>query len=613
MNFTGTEILKKREFYAQPSNVEFSIDCSVNSLEPFRIGVSGSKSIELLLSGGRVFDGDSFIYTYSTYQNLNFLIQSSEDSYNLFQNGVPLLIGRPIQTGHFSYFYVTRENQDTNMEFSVEVFGSESPSYTITQNLILTKSGQSAVTGYISNYGAWPLKVFQSNAIPPDGIEYNNFAGSIQNGESGELVFSGNFDSLTLPQSIFTQFYTSFDERDLYIGIVDARNFDRFVVINPLEFGFSENGYAQSFVTYTNYSGENISDYPTNLTITAEYVAGSGVREIDIGTVSYSINGFGSFFESGLLTGLYSVETGIGLASGFVFASGARFSWATGFATGIFVGVGTGLATGENYYGPAVGEFTAIITGLINNGSGTVQINGIHSGVADGAMAIGYTGYINATGYIDISKMQNGDYFYITSLTDPLIRGFQFFNETGLVSYLSGKSNVHKVKSYYEDGIVYLESLYSGTEGNGQIISPGNCGFGEFLSSLQLYGGENIGETGFYAVAVEPFWGDVQITLTGSGNYNGIISSESNATFRYVKTFTGAWDIKTGMSEDSLTSLKRPGFFDSNMISGSGLLPPNSFFIMAIQHNGDGFTEDTFRLTISGDNVVAPIQQEITN
>ncbi len=72
------------------------------------------------------------------------------------------------------------------------------------------------------------------------------------------------------------------------------------------------------------------------------------------------------------------------------------------------------------------------------------------------------------------------------------------------------------------------------------------------------------------------------------------------------ETFTGAWDVYTGVSATSLVRLSA----STGLFSGSGNFPANSFINMQIMYSG--VSGNQAQLVISGNEVLNPVNQVIT-
>jgi hypothetical protein len=208
--------------------------------------------------------------------------------------------------------------------------------------------------------------------------------------------------------------------------------------------------------------------------------------------------------------------------------------------------------------------------------------------------------------------MEMGDSFYIGNLNSPLVKGVQFVNETGLVYYLSG-TPTHQVNGIYNGGEILLSALRAGEAGNSIQIQEYQCSFGGGLYAYTPYltGGMAVGTTGDAVVALGAFTGSTSTLLTGSGSYQQIMSGNATGLFLYTRTFTGAWDVQTGLNPFTLVSMKAAGTFSANAFSGSLSLPPNSQMTLRIISSGDNINTDAARLIVSGSEILNPITQTL--
>jgi len=222
------------------------------------------------------------------------------------------------------------------------------------------------------------------------------------------------------------------------------------------------------------------------------------------------------------------------------------------------------------------------------------------------SFSIFYTGYVNSTGYLSLSGTEIGTTFYIGDESLPLVKGVQFNNETGLVYYLSGQS-AHKVSSYFDGLLVKFASLYSGSLGNDIFIRNLDCNkspLSDFSSNLT--GGLNIGATGLSVYSInQPFSGFVNTVITGSGLYSQAVTGNQEGYFTFSRTFTVAWDLLTGFSQDALFAVAET---NSERISGHAILGPNSSVIFQINHYDSDFNIETVKFTVSGNEIFNPIQ-----
>jgi len=611
MQFTGQELTIKRNFYTQINDVGMSLECSVdNTTGVYHFGLSGLQGIvDFRLESGRMFFNNQFIHSYRAFQPFSLVAQIGSGA-NVIKDGAALVYGQPTNTGSFDYFYFQRDNAGMGAVFDLNISGDTTPSFSITDKGYLFSSGQRGVTGYFVNQGAFPIKVFNSNILATQNYTFGKLANTINVANTGIFAYSGDFNTIDFTQPILTTFNTNFGNLDILFTIVDTRTFDRFVLLQEIIPSFNTSGVLNQDVNYLNYSGGFVTDaFNTQLYFSLGYISGSGTQADSsfLPTYPYVTVGYGNFLESGRLTGQYRFPTGNGIVSGEYIVNLNVFSWATGAATGFFSGNGTGLATGINYTGAATSAFTGLFIANIQDGSGTFVNTSRLSGTPVGpAYSLGFTGYNDATGFINTDGLWLNDVIYIGSLTSPIVKGFQFTSNQTLAAYLSG-APIHQVNGIVNSGIVQLTSLIDGTAGNGLIVTSGDCNIGSLSASRFLTGGYNVGSTGVVVVQSGNYSAVIPLTITGSGSYAVPLSGSTTGAFYYARTFTGVWDILTGINSDALVSLKIPGGFNDNTISGSGVFPPNSFVNLQVVYYDDGIGSDSASLTISGAEVLEPL------
>lgn len=619
MQFTGTQLTVKRSFYTQTGNFGVGLNCTLNSTTgTYWFGVSGDQgSFEFMLQSGRITQNGLFLHTYQSNREIALEAQFNTGQFNLISATTPLAFGQPKATGNYSTFYFRRASPDLSGTFNLYVTGDSFPAYTLQNQGFLTQSGQGSVTGYLLNQSLFPIRVFNSNAINPQNLAFGVLAGYVSGAASGAFAYTGDFTQFDFTQSILTTFATNFGNLSVNFNIYDVRAYRTFVTFAPIaDYGFSPTNTLTRTLFYNNWSGQFQSNgFNAALNFRLDYVSGAG-QFVEAGfrpVARYSITGIGSFANNGFLTGAASGVTGDsnGL-SGFYSIAISQFAWATGAVSGLFSTVGSGTATGVGYSGLAVGTFTGMATGVILNGSGTLLVSGPQVGIASSATSLSYSSYTNATGYVNITGLQRGDYFYVGVQSIALTKGVQFVNETGLVAYFSGAPQ-HEVNSYYDGSVVQLIALASGTAGNGVFVRSGNCQAGFFTATPFLTGGANNGTTGLAVIPTSPFSGSLSFTITGSGTYSTLISGFGTGTFIYTKTFTGDWDLLTGLNAGALVSLKQPGSFNVNSISGSGNFAPNSSLVFQVAHARNPFVTEVALLTISGAGVLSGISQLLAN
>lgn len=618
MQFTGQELTKKRNFYTQTGNFGFGLACSVDNINgKYNFGFSGNQyNFEIVLQSGKILKNGLMIHDYQAFKDFNLEIEISSGNYNIKKNDVPMIFGLQKNTGYFDYFYFNRENTGLGAIFNVYITGDNYPLYIITDKGYLINSGQTGVTGYFINQSQFLINVFDSSADGLQGLEFNKLNTGISGFNTGKFVYSGDYSQFDFTQPILTTFNTNFNNATVLFYINDLRQYDKFVLLNDInDFSFNSDFILNRDLSYNNYSGGFITDtFNTNLIFIIKSISGSGSFSSTHFAINTQYTGmvYGNIFESGILTGQIAIPTGDETLTGNLIINLSQFAWATGVATGRFNGIATGYGTGLGYTGRSVGIITGLLTGFIYDGSGTLNIFQNQTGIPSNPISLDYQFFNSATGYINISGLHYNDIIYIGVDSPALIKGLQFFNETGLIYYLSGNQE-HKVNGFYSGGQIYLTSNQLGINGNGTFVKIDNCDIGSALFSPFLTGGAQSGSTGLSVVYIQPFTGYFTNIITGSGNYSIFVSGNGNGTFFYNKTFTGSWDLLTGLDAASLTSLKRPGNYNSNTISGSGIFPPNSTINFQLTHNKDQFTTDALQLIISGLDVINPINQIINN
>lgn len=618
MQFTGSQLTAKRSIYTQNANFGFAVDCLVdNTTGRYDFGVSGDNGvIAITLQSGRMMLGNVFLHNYTPYERFYVECQITTDTYNVLKNDTPMVYGVGKVSGNYDTLFFSRNAPTLFADFNVNVSGQNVPNVTIQNQGYLLTSTQSAVTGFYSNNGSYPVRVFDSTVQSAQDLDFSALAGNVAVGTSSGFAFSGDFDAFDFTQPILVDFSTNYGNADILFTIVDARSFNRFVILQNIPtFTFNAANQLNRNLSYSNYSGGFITDsFPAGLSFSLQYVSGSGTFSTPdfIDGARYSTMVYGSFLQSGVLTGQTSFVTGNGTLSGSYVVDVTRFGWATGPATGTFSGMGTGLASGDGYTGAAYGSVTGTITAQISDGSGTFLFNSLAVGSGFNAVSANYPSYINATGYLTVSGLHTRDFFYIGTTALPIVKGVQFTNETGLVYYLSGAPQ-HKVSSYTASGVIYLESLYSGSVGNSIFVAPDSCDVGSMNYSPFLTSGADIGATGLPVVAIAPFLAPITQTITGSGNYSALATGFADGTFYYTKTFTGQWDLLTGTTLNNLVSIKRAGNFTDTAMGASGNFTPNGTVAFRVAHVNNAFSTDEARLVISGGNVLNPIVQMLSN
>jgi hypothetical protein len=624
MIFTGQELTLKRNFYTQTGCYGFVMSATVDTATgAYYFGLSGNGGvIDFRLESGRIYYSNQFVHSYKPFEEFTIEAQFSSGHTNVLKNDSPLVYGMPKATGHYDYFYFTRGSTDMGGEFDVNISGNNAAIYSITQQGYLFASGQNSVTGWFTNQSEFPIHVFNSAEQSSVIYEFGTLAGNIPAGASGAFTYSGDYETLDFSQPILTTFATNYGDAEILFSIIDARSYPYFVQITaPTDFGFNVENVLNRDVSYLNYSGGLITDgFDTRLTFLLGYVSGSGYFTTLTG---YSVPGYGNFVESGNVTGWVDNVTGSYPITGS--------AWATGAATGFFSGVGTGIVSGIGYTGLGTGYMTGLSTGFIRPGSGTLTIDS-HVGRGVTSLAIGLTGQIYATGYLDLGSLIDGDSFQIIVpngtdyeasplaritcnylpldpadclFDDPQAANTDFPTATDLIECLSGFADIGINGTYDGGDLIYFTATTIGTVGNGiaftgtNLILPGT-GFTTGGHDGYLYAGT-------VAPVGQPFTGSFPLVVAGSGSY--VVPLTGLYYLPYAKTFTGSWQFATGTSASTLVTFVP---VSDVLYSGSGIFPPNSSVNIQVTYIPSGATPDGAYLIVTGDGVVNGINQILT-
>lgn len=616
MQFTGSELVKKRNFYTQNENFGVSVDFSLSDAsKKYEFGLSGTNLVSLIFQSGVIKYNDLFVGSYLPNNDYSILIQLTNQKLNLIKDSSDLVYGMNKQTGDYNYFFFSRENAEINAEFDFVLSGQNLPKYTIESVGFLLTKESNEVVGKFFNQAENEIRIFNSTAQNTQNLSYEYQLTGIAPSSFSLFKFTGDYNFFDFSQTILTNFSTNFGDTSVEFQILDVSSLERAIIFDEISsYSFGENNSITRNLFYTNYSGGLASDsFNSDLEFVLKNINGTGDFEVSDFAQAASFTGLalGSFLESGIVTGFATINTGNSLISGNYNVFFDRFQWATGLATGFFTGFGTGLASGLNYTGAAYGPMSGIVIREISNGSGTfVLSNSFVTGFPFlSGMAINYTGYANATGFIDISDVPINGAFYIGVESNPIVNGIHYFEETGFVSYISGNSQ-HKVSAYIDGSLIKLTALESGEAGNGIFVRNFGCNPAISIFSPVLTGGVNFGETGFSVFNVgQPFSGFIDLVITGSGDYTQFVSGNEAGVFKFRRTFSGDWGFYTGLSEGALEAVP---LLNDSTYSGFASLPPNSSIVFEIRHNDSEFNEETSQLSISGDLVLNPINQLIT-
>lgn len=448
MQFTGSELTLKRNFFTQTGYYGFVMSATVdNTSGEYHFGLTGNAgTIDFTLQSGRIYQGSQLLHSYQANQEFVIEGQFSSGANNVLKDNVPLSYNVPKSTGYFDYFYFKRASTALGAEFDVVISGNNLPIYSITNQGYLYSTGQSAVTGWFINQSQFPIKVFDSTIQASANYSFGKLASNVTAANSGAFAYTGDYSTIDVSQPILTSFDTNFGDVSVLFSIVDARSLATFVQLTgPTDFTFNASNVLNRDVSYLNFSGGVVSDsFNTNLTFLLGYVSGSGYFT---NLTGYSVPGYGDFQKSGLLTGLVSTITGSWPVTGA--------SWATGAATGFFSGMGTGIVSGIGYTGLGTGYMTGLGTGFIFSGSGTLGI--IYPLIGIGISATGTFAPVGQpyTGAFPITITGSGAYVAALTGLHYLPYAKTFTNSWGLATGSSATNLINFV--------AVSSTLYSGS------------------------------------------------------------------------------------------------------------------------------------------------------
>jgi hypothetical protein len=280
MEFTGSELIIKRNFYSQTGMSWFGLNCRVdNTSGTYHFGLSGTNGVlDFKLESGRILHNDRFLHSYRSFEE--FIIEGaiSPHKFNLTKNTIPLLYGADKNTGAFDYFYFQRDKTSSNAEFDLVISGDNVPSYEISNNGYLFTTGQDSVTGYFINRGEYPIRVFNSAIFASAFYDFGKLANTnIERNQTGIFTLTGDFAEIDLSQPILTTFNTNFGDTTIIFNIIDVSTANKFVFLNDIEPPvLSVDHTVSRNLSYLNFSGGFVASFDTHLTFALEHITGSG-------------------------------------------------------------------------------------------------------------------------------------------------------------------------------------------------------------------------------------------------------------------------------------------------------------------------------------------------
>jgi hypothetical protein len=278
---------------------------------------------------------------------------------------------------------------------------------------------------------------------------------------------------------------------------------------------------------------------------------------------------------------------------------GGRFNTPIAFVTYTGIGTYTGFIDNVTYkeydvvgYYPITGR----ITGFTRSGFLDVSNTVISQAPVSGDTYPYYpipTGFINASGYIevDFSQIRNFDYFtiygnnfvYHSNSSEYPFPSY-FNNIDTLYQIITGIGPDLGISSVLDNNKIFINSLRTGSLGNTPISTTNTGAF----KILGMSGGQDIFPRvyNYYYVINDGVISGIEIVPMVTGNINrfilatGFYYSNSGtgtvtgniSTFTGIRYFTGVWDIATGNLTTPLQS-----FLRNRWISGNSFIQNNEY------------------------------------
>ena len=615
----------KRGFYSQTGNFQFSstvqLTSNYNSLE-FGLSGSGQSNINFLLSNGKVYDASGrFVEVYNANDIVNISGNCTQYSYDYFINGYPLAYGLSKSFGIYDHFYFKNNGVTGGYDF---IINGQQPKLTV--NNIVCNSGDSSVVGSIVNMDL-PVNIYS-------GVLTNYTSGSLTGQSSfgfsgvptGILTYSENFAIYPLPNS------TGINSGTLRL-YTNGGNFDYPFQINisgtqTSNFSIDLSGpNTISNGRHNNYTSSIIADYYIPISVSLQYISGSGEWYTNIP------------ISSGYFGNIISGITGSGIATQYVTGFGSGFGgfynlMATGLASGIISGLA--YATGDfiwNYpniiytglgYTSYIQNYTGYYTGVYSS-----NYTGLFSGLGTGITPAPYTGYYsnNYTGnYIDVGLTTNysGQYtgFYTgmyTGMTTGISTGQSGYYYGEYTGQYTGCYTGSYIETFISNGTGLISSnLISGTILNGSGYYNYNGNIYSNYSPVYSVGNTYL-PTGTPLTLFKNSTGKLVNTFTGvnsgisipvSGNIYG-----SGNVLNYTKNLTGIWDLTTGAIGQSV-DFRQSGWYSGGKYINPPMYSPsflNGILLSNITYTNNYDTNhDIVLLTISGYGTNSSVNITIT-
>lgn len=346
MEFSGSELILKRNFFTQTGNHSFFMTCTVdNTTGQYSFGLTGNGNIvEFVLNSGKIFYQNKFLHSYNANQEFSILTELTPSKINLLKNEAPLMLNGNRNTGLLDYFFFKRESQQIGAIFNVEISGDTVPPYRISENGYIYSSGQNSVTGTFENLSQYPIKIFNSSIQTDQPYNFAKLGNEIPANSTGVFVYSGDFQSINFSQPILTIFNTNFGDLTAFFNIINLSSSNALVFLEDINnFEVSSNGIFNRNINYTNYSGGfATTGFQTQLTFILDYVSGSGDFIVSGDPITKTFSGSWAMYTGVNSSALYPLQI-------FESNNGARISGGGYFNPNSFVNFQLShIISGEN-------------------------------------------------------------------------------------------------------------------------------------------------------------------------------------------------------------------------------------------------------------------------
>jgi len=587
----------KRAFYRQTGIFSFLANLTFeDNSGSCQIGFSGGTVLPFTFNSGRITDKSGYFFSpYNIRQKISFSGNVSSSGIDYFVNGEPKALGLPRETGYLDYFYI---NTSTNVELDIYING-EQPSYSYT-NQVNYNTGDSSIPVTLTNNSTLPFRIFSGQLLSDSNLF--SISGFPTGNINGTKTFYFNPNNLGGQNNLTVQMHTDFGPQVFTIGASGIVTVPETSVINLIgPPTIDPEGSGVYYCSFSNGSGA-ISVMPL-----LEYITGSGLYNNEfILTGDYSTTVTGQISGSGILSKTINISgSGYGgINNNYINIpfdyTATLLSYATGNFSWDFSILGTGLASNGSYTGPATGLITGSILGTILEGSGFYRYSGLVQLPPNSAYSSQATGRTAGTGLIHYNTPNLNDFLYVGNPDIALAYGISYTGQLDLVNYLNSNTGLHKVTAISNGGDIKLTSLVPGSSGNLPVFVDSSNGGS--MSVISINGGQDLG-SGVELTPLGNFKAFMNRDFLGTGIFSKLVSGLGTGLYSGLpdaKTFTGTWDMLTGLTIDSLVSVKSGGYFDTNRFSGTPYSAEVGSFYIYLPYTNPFPVADLIALTITG-------------